>query len=157
MADDSKPIRKGDDASKNLIMELLDGQYTYGFDVDSIYFLEKDQTWIVLEFLKTDHQRVRPKDSHPHRYWRRNWRKFASLWRLVTHLSESGARARLFLVNYEDLSHAQMQGRAEREFHIIEVREMDATEQGGIKDEKTWTTNFDRFQQWFQRLNRRAR
>lgn len=106
--------------------------------------------WILIEFLKCDHKSVRPRDSHPSRYWY-NWRKFASLWRLKTDLD-----AELFLVNYEDEGHAKSQGRSEREFLIIQVNGMNATSTGGITSEKKVVCKFDGFRDWFLSINDRA-
>ena len=147
----SKPIEKVDEGSKYLVMEALGGYDTYGFDVDSIYYLAIDDMWIVLEFLKSEHKTVRPADSHPGRYWKRNWRKFRALWRLTQKLE-----GELYLVNYEDLSHAQDQGRADREFGVIRVDEMDPTEKGGITREDSRIMDFGSFQKWFRALNGRA-
>ena len=146
----SKRIGKGDDESKNLIIEALGSDLTYGFDVDSIYQIEAEDTWVVIEFLKTDHKSVRPSKSHPSRYWY-NWRKFKSLWDLTQKLEGV-----LYLVNYEDLPHAQSQGRDEREFHLIKVIDMDPTEGGGIRKEETRTLDFDGFSRWFRSINARA-
>jgi hypothetical protein len=146
----SKTIKKADDSSKELIIEALAGTVTYGFDVDSIYYFETEKKWLIIEFLKCDHPKVRPSTSHPRRYWD-NWRKFASIWRLRTDL-----KADLFLVNYEDQSHAAAQGRADREFHIIFVEDMNPTESGGITKEKTETMTFQGFKSWFQKINARG-
>lgn len=150
MAENSKALKNTDEASKALIIECLGGDNTYGFDVDSIYYMEIDDKWIVFEFLKCDHVKVRPSGSHPSRYWY-NWRKFASLWKLVTKLEGV-----LYLVNYEDQTHASSQGRKEREFHVIRVDEMDATEKGGITKEAVKTYSFAEFKDWFRKLNARA-
>ena len=147
----SKPIQKADDASKALIIEALAGKNTYGFDIDSIYYFEREDQWIVIEFLKCDHAKVRPSQSHPKRYWNKNWRKFASLWRLVKELD-----AEHYLVNYEDLEHAKLQGRSKREFHIIEVLSLDPTEAGGITNQNQQTLDFTGFKTWFQTLNDRG-
>ena len=40
MFNDSKKISKTDDASKKFIMECLGNENTYGFDIDSIYFVD---------------------------------------------------------------------------------------------------------------------
>ena len=150
MAETSKPLKNTDESSKALIIECLGGDNTCGFDIDSIYYVEIDAKWIVIEFLKCDAKKVRPRDSHPKRYWY-NWRKFASLWRLVTKLEGT-----LFLVNYEDLSHAEDQGRLEREFHVIRVDGMEPTAVGGITKESCKTFDFAGFQIWFRKLNARA-
>jgi hypothetical protein len=147
----SKPISKADDSAKELIIEALGGENTYGFDVDSIYYFENEDKWVVIEFLKCDHKNVRPSTSHPSRYWKMNWRKFASLWRIVGMLD-----AEFYLVNYEDQAHANLQGRNAREFHIITVMDMNATEHGGIKSETTQTMDLNGFKNWFKNLNSRG-
>ena len=38
----SKQIKKVDDACKELIIEALAGNVTYGFDVDSIYHIKQN-------------------------------------------------------------------------------------------------------------------
>lgn len=147
----SKTIKKADDASKELIIEALAGNVTYGFDVDSIYHIRSESKWIVIEFLKCDHVSVRPADSHPKRYWDKNWRKFASLWRLRTDL-----KGDLHLVNYEDLAHAVAQGRSEREFLVISVLDLSPAEHGGITKESKTVMTFEEFKKWFQSINQRA-
>ncbi len=148
----SKPIKKTDDASKALIIEALANNNTYGFDIDSIYYFEKEGKWVVVEFLKCDHATVRPKSSHPVRYWDKNWQKFASLWRLVQAL-----KAEFYLVNYEDETHAQQQGRSIREFHVIQVFVLNPTQFGGITKETANTYDFSGFSNWFQGLNNRGK
>ena len=94
MSEESKVIRKGDDSSKNFIIEMLNGNETHGFDVDSIYNCQG--RWVVIEFLKCDSEYVTPHTSHPNKYpW--NWRKFVSLFKLSQKLEGD-----LFLVNYSD-------------------------------------------------------
>jgi hypothetical protein len=151
MSQDSKAIGKSDDDAKVLIIEALAGDHTYGFDIDSIYYIEAEQQWVVIEFLKCDHQSVRPAKSHPRRYWY-NWRKFASLWRLAQRLN-----AELYLVNYEAEAHATAQGRAAREFAVIRVLEMTPTETGGITKEEIEVLDFAGFSRWFRSINNRAR
>jgi len=133
-----------------LIIEVLGSNVTYGFDVDSIYYIKTESKWILIEFLKCDHKTVRPRDSHPKRYWY-NWRKFASLWQLKTDLN-----AELFLVNYEDEQHALSQKRSEREFLIIHVKNMNPTESGGITEEELYSLNFLEFKKWFLSINSKA-
>lgn len=147
----SKPLVRGDDASKALIIEVLAGHNTYGFDIDSIYYFEAEAKWAVIEFLKCDHATVKPSTSHPSRYWSKNWRKFASLWRLTKSLN-----AELYLVNYEDEPHARAQGRVDREFCVINVIDVNPTEGGGILKEDSRVVNFAEFRAWFQALNARG-
>lgn len=131
----SKPISKGDDDAKALIIEALGGELTGGFDIDSIYKIG-DQ-YIILEFLKCD--TVRPNDSHPRRYWNKNWRKFVSLWDVTKRLN-----GRLYLVNYED---------SRDQFKVIRVLRLDNT---GILEEDVHPMNFEEFKAWYKDLNKRA-
>lgn len=91
MIERSKPIKKNDEASKEFIIELLNGEKTHGIDIDSIYYT-KENGWIILEFLKCD--TVDPYQSHPNRY-PFNWKKFATLFTLSQKLE-----GQLILVNY---------------------------------------------------------
>lgn len=136
----SKPIRKTDESSKELIIETLEGKDTHGFDLESVYFVPSLGGWIVIEFLKCD--TVRPFDSHPRRYWYKNWRKFSSLWAITRKLEGS-----LFLVNYE---------KSRAQFSIIKVIRMKVGEAGGILEENRQNGDFQFFKAWFQELNSRA-
>ena len=89
MSSYSKPIQKTDDASKEFIMELLEGNETHGIDIDSLYYT--DDGWVVIEFLKCD--TVDPHKSHPNRY-PFNWKKFVTLFELAKKLE-----GKLILVN----------------------------------------------------------
>jgi len=131
----SKPIGKTDDDAKLLIIESLEGHHTGGFDIDSIYLIDK--TYYILEFLKCDS--VRPNNSHPNRYWHKNKQKFISLWDITQKLE-----GRLFLVNYE---------KSREQFKIIEVLRLN---EKGILDEKSKEMNFNEFKNWFQNLNKKA-
>lgn len=131
----SKPIGKGDDDAKNLIIEALDGKVTGGFDLDSIYRI--GDSYAVLEFLKCD--TVRPNDSHPRRYWNKNKQKFISLWDITQKLE-----GQLYLINYED---------SREQFRVIKVLELD---KHGIQKEIIKTWNMAQFSKWFQDLNHRA-
>jgi hypothetical protein len=156
MQNHSKPIKRADDASKKLIMELLGDENTYGFDIDSIFYIEDEDLWVVIEFLKTDHKKLSPKNSHPNRYWDKNWRKFYALWRLVQALRN----AELYLVNYEDEDHARSQGREEREFLVINVKNVTPgpkSSGGGLEGGNIGPMNFAGMQQWYQDINNRAR
>lgn len=128
----SKPIAKGDDSAKDLIIESLEGKSTGGFDLDSIYC--NDGKYTVLEFLRCES--VRPFDSHPKRYWHLNSQKFKSLWKVALKLE-----ADLYLVNYED---------SREQFKVIKVKALDNS---GITDEELEHWNFSQFKDWFQKLN----
>ena len=131
----SKPIGKGDDDAKSLIIEALEGNVTGGFDIDSLYLI--NNTYYVLEFLKCE--TVRPNNSHPNRYWHKNKQKFISLWNITKKLE-----GRLFLVNYED---------SRVQFKVIQVLELDNS---GIIEEDVRKWSFDEFKKWFKSLNSRA-
>jgi hypothetical protein len=128
----SKPISKGDDGAKDLIIEALEGKVTGGFDLDSIYC--KNGKYTVIEFLRCE--TVRPFDSHPKRYWHLNSQKFKSLWEIALKLE-----AELFLVNYED---------SREQFKVIKVKALDNS---GITEEEFVQWNFTQFKAWFQKLN----
>jgi len=129
----SKKISKVDEASKQLIMDVLGEKQTKGFDIDSIYYTKNG--WIVLEFLKCDS--YSPYKSHPNRYWKRAFRKVISLWELTKKLE-----GRLFWITYEV---------PYKRFSIIEFLEIDL--KYGVTVEKRIDTDFDGFKDWFHKLN----
>lgn len=133
----SKPLRKADEASKQLIIELLEGTNTHGIDIESLYHHPGHGGWVVFEFLKCD--TVRPHQSHPRRYWRRNWRKFSALWALVQRL-----QGRLYLVNYEE---------SREQFRLIHVKALAPGEAGGIADEEVRDMDAAAFRAWFRQFN----
>ena len=132
----SKPISKQDDGAKALIIEVLDGEKTGGFDLDSVYYI--DGKYHVIEFLKCD--TVRPFQSHPNRYWYKNKQKFISLWDISKKLE-----ATLYLVNYED---------SREQFKVIKVKKI--LENEGIVDEDERKWDFNQFQGWFVGLNQHS-
>ena len=135
MANNSKPIGKGDDDAKALIIETLEGEWTGGFDLDSIYLI--NQKYYILEFLKCE--TVRPNNSHPNRYWFKNNQKFISLWEITKKLDGI-----LYLVNYED---------SRDQFKVIKVLKINET---GITDEISKEWNFSQFKSWFKELNKKS-
>lgn len=147
----SKRIGKAEDACKEVIIEALGNDPTYGFDIDSIYYFAPENRWAVLEFLKCDHPSVDPASSHPSRYWAKNWQKFASLWRAA-----QGLNAEFYLINYEDSNHATSRGRALRQFTIIRVHDMNPISTGGILRETKHTFDENEFFQWFRDFNSRG-
>lgn len=131
----SKPLSKGDDSAKELIIDCLKGTHTGGFDLDSIYFV--NEKYVIFEYLKCD--TVRPFDSHPNRYWYKNKRKFLSLWKITQML-----KGTLVLVNYED---------SREQIKVIKVLDMDDT---GIKNEQSREWDFNQFRTWLVKLNSKA-
>lgn len=129
----SKPIQKTSDDMMNLISEVLDGENTYGFNVDSVYCI--DGNYFVLEFLCCD--TYPPDKSHPSKYWRLNKQKFISLFQLTQKLG-----GRMILINYET-SH--------QKFKVMEL--ISATETACSTRGDT-IMNRDEFFAWFKSLNR---
>lgn len=131
----SKPLSKGDDDAKALIIDCLQGTHTGGFDLDSVYCIQGK--YIIFEYLKCD--TVRPYQSHPNRYWYKNKRKFLTLWKLTQKLEGS-----LVLVNYED---------SREQIKVIHVLAMD---ESGITKEDARKWDYERFRKWLLRLNSKA-
>lgn len=99
----SKTISGADDSAALLLIDLLDGDHTRGFDIESIFLERKDNgSWYfrVFEFLKAE--TIPPKASHPNYYWHKNSRKFLSLWTLVQVIRQANFKADLLLLNYDD-------------------------------------------------------
>ncbi|MDE6001564.1 MAG: hypothetical protein K2G96_04525, partial [Clostridia bacterium] len=92
MDNTSKPISKTDDASKQMQMDALKGDYGHGIDIDTIYYVEG--AWCVFEYLKCDNNDNTPYSSDPAKY-PKNWRKFHSLFQIAKQLN-----GKLILVNY---------------------------------------------------------
>ncbi|WP_270978283.1 hypothetical protein [Campylobacter helveticus] len=94
----SKTISKSDDTSKEFIIKCLNGDKTYGFDIDSIYLLLNESTnqYYIFEYLKCENEHLTPHQSNP-KFYPYNWRKFHSLFQLSKKLG-----AKLILVNYSD-------------------------------------------------------
>jgi len=132
--DFSKPIRMVDESSKKLIIDLLEGSETHGFDIDSIYY-HRDYGWTIIEFLKCE--TVLPKDSHPNRYWFKNWRKFSAIWKLVKALGGT-----FFYVNYSDDKN--------QTFVVSRVIEMEVGEKGRIVEEDRKNVAFRELKEWYK-------
>lgn len=99
----SKAIGHADDSSAALLKEVLGGDVGRNFDIDSLFVERLDSgewRWVVYEFLKAD--KIPPQNSHPNFYWKKNHRKFLSLWALIKTLRGSGHLADLILFNYAD-------------------------------------------------------
>lgn len=98
----SKPLGKVDDSGAAFLIRSLGGDPGRNFDVDSIFYLRRDNkdSWIIFEFLKCDTFPV--EKSHPNRYFDKNGRKFLSLWALCNSLRSQNMHADLYLINYDD-------------------------------------------------------
>lgn len=100
----SKKLTNTDDSAARFLIELLDGQPGRNFDVESIFSFKTDAGWgwLIFEFLKKDSEHLSIEQSHPNRYWKKNNRKFLSLWALAKSLEAAGFTSALWLVNYDD-------------------------------------------------------
>lgn len=87
----TKPLSKPESLCQVMTSKALTGG-AFGLDVDFLF--RPRGVWHVYEFLRC--VTVRPSESNPRRYWRKNWRKFVALFRLAEDL-----RGELVLVNYE--------------------------------------------------------
>jgi len=148
MSENSKPIRSTDEASKEFIRELLDGDETHGIDIDSIYFTKKG--WVIFEFLKCN--TVDPYESHPNRY-SFNWRKFATLFSLAKKLG-----GRLILVNYSKEEEWKDHIKLLYVKHVDTKLAQEKSGRGYLEyleaTEKKMT--LDEFKDWFRNLNSEA-
>lgn len=136
--DYSKIIKKADDEVKRLIIDLLEGEETHGIDIDSLFY-HQEYGWVIIEFLRCI--TVKPTESHPNRYWYKNWRKFVTLWEVTKKLE-----GKLFLVNYSD-------DKSET-FLIIEVLDLDKDK--GITRQRLRNVSWQELKKWYQEINRNA-
>lgn len=147
----SKPIKKTDDASKQFIIELLDGEYTHGFDVDSIYYY-KDQ-WLIFEYLKCENEYMTPYKSDP-KYYPYNWKKFYSLYVIAKKL-----QGRLLLVNYStrEKDRDEVKLMEVVDFNYEKAMAYDSSIHKGAYEYMTLkTTKYTRksFAEWLKRINK---
>lgn len=147
---ESKKISKGDDSSKQFIIDLLGGNITHGGDIDCIY-LRKGKKWLIIEFLKCD--TVDPFNSHPNRY-PKNWRKFATLFEIAQQLHGD-----LWLVNYS------LNEEWKNMIKLLVVKGIDYKLVNGVKDifhyipyltTEDQQMDLERFKQLFNEINNEA-
>ncbi|OBT29312.1 hypothetical protein A9263_04445 [Vibrio cyclitrophicus] len=100
----SKQLSNVDDSAAKLLIDLLGGNPGRNFDVESIFSFKTDNGWgwLIFEFLKKDSIHLTIEQSHPNRYWKKNNRKFLSLWALAKSLEAAGFVSALWLINYDD-------------------------------------------------------
>lgn len=94
--ENSKPLKRTDESATRLVINTLNGKNAYGINIDTI-FKTKKHGYVLLEFLKCESKYVNGCQSHPRRYWKKNWRKFVRLWEIAKKLD-----AKFILVNYEE-------------------------------------------------------
>lgn len=114
----SKPLGKSDDSSKEFIIQCLGGDKTYGFDIDSVYIYQNNTNnkYYIFEYLKCDSVHVTPYTSDPSKY-PYNWRKFHSLFQLTKKLGGT-----LILVNYSNGYDSQMKELPNKEIYKNQVK-----------------------------------
>ncbi|MGB8965739.1 MAG: hypothetical protein WCB99_08875, partial [Candidatus Cybelea sp.] len=139
--EDGKPLRKVDTDGKQLIIDLLEGEPSRGFDIDS--FFHTTNGWVILEALKTI--AVRPWESDPNRFWdcKSNpratcWRKYTRHWQVKLALN-----ATYYIVNYE-LPYDQ--------FKIMLVQDVLAGPLGGMRF-LPYTCHIDAARRWLKKIN----
>lgn len=138
----SKSLSHDDSSGFDFAQEMLQGDPTAAINFDRIQKHPK-MGWIIFEYLLCDEsQSISPYQSHPNRYWKKNSRKFISLWNVAQDLD-----ATLILVNY-----AKKGTKNEDKIKVIIVEEIDETK--GITKEKTDDMTRNRFSKWFRQLNK---
>lgn len=141
----SKPLGNYDQSLFDFTKELLDGGQNFGINFDRLCFDQVSQKFIVFEFLKVDQwQSVTPWESHPVRYWHKNWRKFVAIWRGVQKLE-----ADFYCVNYAE---------AGTEFaDQVRVMQIHSLNKDGIKKWSDWKCSRKEFQEFFRQINQRCK
>lgn len=136
----SKPLLKINDPGQLLTSLAIPGGGA-GIDLDFLIF--GSYGFILFEFLRC--VTVPARESHPRRYWHKNWRKFLTLWNLQNKL-----RARLFLINFEFDDQT-------KQFHAIKImrclHEPKPTENKTFVTEDILEAGLFEFQSWFSLLN----
>ena len=136
----SKKLGHDDSSGFNFAKEMLGNNPTAAINFDRFLFHKGKP--IIMEYLLCDENqpRVTPYTSHPKWYWRKNSRKFLSLWRAALCMG-----ATLYLINYAKKGTAH-----DDEVLVIEV--LDMNEKGITKEVKTKYNRAD-FQEWFIKIN----
>lgn len=132
----SKPLGKVDDSGAAFLIKSLAGDSGRNFDVDSIFYLNRDgrDSWIIFEFLKCE---TFPVDkSHPNRYFNKNGRKFLSLWALCNSLRSNGMSADLYLINYDDNCEVI------KKMKVVAMSDSGVETQDELMSFEKWSTDF---------------
>lgn len=136
----SKVLGHSDESGFLFAQEMLGGDITAAINFDRIQ-KHPVRGYIIFEYLLCDEkQKVSPHSSHPFKYWKKNSRKFLSLYEVAKAL-----KAHLYLVNY-----AKKNTQHFDEILVIKVIKMSPV---GIEEEMIWKTNRQEFSKWFRKLN----
>lgn len=142
---ESKSLGNEDKSGFLFCQELLDGGLNYGFNFDRLCYDYEAGKFIVFEFLKVDQwQTVTPWESHPVRYWHKNWRKFVAIWRGVQKLE-----ADFYCVNYAEAGTPFAD-----QVRVLQIFSMNKS---GIKKWSDWKCSRGEFTEFFRQINLRCR
>ena len=149
MKNQSKPIRKTDDESKQFIINSLKGDVTRGFDIDSIYY--HNDKWYIFEYLKCESEKVTPYSSDP-KYYPQNWKKFYLLYSVARKLNGV-----LLLINYST------RDKDKNEVKVMRVLDLDyekaksySKKDGGLCEYmklESWQLTMDEFSERLRKFN----
>jgi hypothetical protein len=144
----SKPLGTEDKSGTKFVMELLNGDPTYGINFDRIQWSTKDNRYIIVELLFCEEKQfergITPYSSHPNRYFHLNKMKFISLWKIARDLN-----AILYLVNYSNKE-------SEHGDEILLMTVVNIDEENKQTPVITVNKQFTRkeFSRWFRDLNK---
>lgn len=145
----SKPLGHKDDSATEFVIEMLQGDPTFGINFDRVQWDSKHNCYVIVEYLLCDESQfpkgITPFTSHPNRYFNKNAKKFISLWQITKDLN-----AQLYLVNYSKKGTL-----FEDQVLVMRVDEINQSQSSPVK---TTDRKFTRqeFSAWFRGLNKRG-
>ena len=143
----SKPLGYDDISGFDFVKEMLDGEPTYAINFDRVQWDSKFEQYIIIEFLLCEEsQTVTPHTSHPNRYFKKNKKKFISLWEISLELN-----ARLYLVNY-----AKKGSKNEDEVLFMIVQNVDENNLYNPVSTENYPMTRQEFAKRFREINRRG-
>lgn len=114
-----KNYQRNDNSAFELSKVCLNGDVTYGFNLDKLFFNQKTKEIYLFELLLCEEtQTVTPHTSHPNRYFSKNKSKFISLFNIAKEM-----KTNLYLINYakENTTHENKV----KFMRVIDLREND--------------------------------
>ena len=124
--------------------EMLNGDFGYGINFDTIR-KHNEKGYIIFEFLLCEFtQKVTPHTSHPNRYWHKNKLKFMRLFELSVQIP-----ATLYLVNYAKL-------RTPHEDKVLVIKILELCEINGITKQQKREFTRKEFSDWFRQINKES-
>lgn len=149
MDEESKPLGSEDKSGAEFVIEMLQGDNTFGINFDRIQWTEDG--YVIMEFLFCDPKQfdrgITPYNSHPNKYFFKNSQKFIRLWKLANIIN-----AKLFLVNYTAKG-----TEFDDEVLVMEVNSLN--EDDKLEPVKTTYRYLTRltFSDWFRELNAKGK